>query len=76
MKFSLAFFLGVLATIISAFLVLIIINPETHSGCNKCIRATVDISSLNNAVSLYLIDNGKYPDADKGLEILINPNSG
>lgn len=40
-------------------------------------KAKADISSLENALDMYKLDNHSYPSTDQGLDALVNqPNSG
>jgi len=39
----------------------------------KMIKAAVDIASLDTALKLYKLDNGKYPTTEQGLKALIEP---
>ena len=39
------------------------------------VKARMDISSLEAAVKLYKLDNGKYPTTEQGLQALVEPPS-
>ncbi len=41
----------------------------------KRLKAKVDIQSLETALKLYKLDNGRYPTTEQGLEALVEPPS-
>lgn len=43
----------------------------------KQVKAKMDITSLETALKLYKLDNGRYPDTEQGLEALVRqPDTG
>ena len=62
--------IGVLAALIA---------PKVLENVDKAkiTAAQADISSLMNALKMYKLDNGRYPDSDQGLQALVaKPTSG
>ena len=62
--------LGILAT-------LIVPRIMDRPGQAKQLKAKIQIESLETALKLYKLDNGRYPDTDQGLEALVQvPETG
>ena len=69
--------LMVVIVIIGVLAALIAPSVLSKVGQAKITAAQSDISSLMNALKMYKLDNGRYPDSDQGLQALVaKPTSG
>lgn len=60
--------LGILATVVA-----INVLPSQDAAMRQ--KAVTDIATLEQAVDLYKLENGKYPTTDQGLEALVTAPS-
>jgi general secretion pathway protein G len=69
--------LMVVIVIIGVLAALIAPSVLSKVGQAKITAAQSDISNLMNALKMYKLDNGRYPDGDQGLQALVTkPTSG
>jgi general secretion pathway protein G len=67
----------IVITILGILASLIAVRIMSRPGEARTTKAQLDIATLENALKLFKLDNGFYPDTDQGLQALVEkPTTG
>jgi len=71
MKIVISFILGATSAVLVVLYVPFLLNGGMHDGCQKCSITKSVIHNLSMAVTMFGLDENRYPTSGEGLDFLL-----